>query len=174
MPGEQGFKAQVAGLLFVAGRPVALAEMERVLEVDRATLEGVLATLAREYQGRGLCLERRGDEVQMVSAPEVGPAIERFLRLDTPTRLSKAALETLAIVAYYQPITRAGIEARRGVSSDHVLAQLEARGLIAEVGRLPSVGHPILWGTTFEFLQYLGLSRLEELPALPPEAEPEG
>jgi segregation and condensation protein B len=106
----------------------------------------------------------------LVSAPESAPYIERFLGLSLSGKLSAAALETLAIIAYKQPVTRPQIEAIRGVSSDGVLRTLISKGLIEEVGRLETVGHPVLFGTTFEFLQYFGLSALSDLPAL--EIEP--
>jgi len=102
----------------------------------------------------------------LVSAPEAAPYVERFLGLSLSGKLSAAALETLAIIAYKQPITRPQIEAIRGVNSDGALRTLMSKGLIEEVGRLDSVGHPILFGTTFEFLQYFGLSSLSELPPL--------
>jgi segregation and condensation protein B len=103
----------------------------------------------------------------MITVPGAAPAIERFLGMDRSGRLSAAALETLAIIAYRQPITRARLESVRGVSSDGVLRTLQAKELVAPVGRLEQVGRPILYGTTFEFLQYFGIASLEELPHLP-------
>jgi segregation and condensation protein B len=111
-------------------------------------------------------LQRKGDRVQLASAPEAAPYIERFLGLDLTARLSPAALEVLAIVAYRQPITRAQIEAVRGVSCDAVLRTLVSRGLLEEVGRLEQAGRPILYGTTFQFLQHFGLNTLSDLPPL--------
>jgi len=104
--------------------------------------------------------------VQLVTAPEAASYVERFLGLEARTRLSRAALEALAIIAYRQPITRPEIEAIRGVSSDSVLRTLLRVGLIEEVGRASTVGRPILYGTTFEFLQHFGLRSLHELPDL--------
>ena len=95
---------------------------------------------------------------------EAGPAIERFLGLEISGRLSTAALETLSIVAYRQPVTRAQVEAIRGVNSDSILRSLIRRGLLEEVGRAETVGRPILYGTTFEFLQQFGLGELRDLP----------
>jgi segregation and condensation protein B len=103
----------------------------------------------------------------MVTAPEAAALVERFLGLAGAQALSRAALETLAIIAYRQPVTRAAIEAIRGVNSDYAVSVLLQRGLIEEVGRLETVGRPALLGTTFEFLQQLGLERLEDLPPLP-------
>ena len=111
-------------------------------------------------------LQRSGNRVQLVTAPELAPSVERFLGLEARARLSRAALETLAIIAYRQPITRPKIESIRGVGSDSVLRTLLSVGLIEEVGRAPTVGRPILYSTTFEFLQHFGLRSLEELPAL--------
>ena len=117
--------------------------------------------------GGGLALQRQGDKVQMVTAPEIAPYVERLLGLDLSSRLSPAALEVLAIIAYRQPITRAEIEAIRGVNCDGVLRTLSSKGLVGEIGRLEQAGRPILYGTTFEFLQYFGLHGVQDLPPLP-------
>jgi segregation and condensation protein B len=158
--------ATVESLLFVADAPVSVSHLAEALERDERDVEAVLQTLAEGYAGRGVRLQRKGNRVQLVSAPESAPAIERFLGLSQSGKLSAAALEALAIVAYEQPVTRPQIEAIRGVSSDGVLRTLLSKGLIEEVGRLETVGHPVLFGTTFEFLQYFGLSSLAELPPL--------
>src|SRR5512135_1485491 len=158
--------ATVESLLFVADAPVSVSHLAEALERDERDVEAVLQTLAEGYVGRGVRLQRKGNRVQLVSAPEAAPAIERFLGLSQSGKLSAAALEALAIVAYEQPITRPQIEAIRGVGSDGVLRTLLSKGLIEEVGRLETVGHPVLFGTTFEFLQYFGLSSLAELPPL--------
>jgi len=109
-----------------------------------------------------------------VTAPEATAYIERFLGLSVSGKLSTAALETLGIIAYKQPITRPEIEAIRGVNSDGVLRTLLSKGLIEEVGRLDTVGHPIQYGTTFEFLKYFAIKGLDELPALQEESEQVG
>ncbi len=158
--------ATVESLLFVADAPVSVSHLAEALEHDERDVEAALQTLAEGYTGRGVRLQRKGNRVQLVSAPEAAPAIERFLGLSQSGKLSAAALEALAIVAYEQPVTRPQIEAIRGVSSDGVLRTLLSKGLIEEVGRLETVGHPVLFGTTFEFLQYFGLSSLGELPPL--------
>ncbi len=158
--------ATVESLLFVADAPVSVSHLAEALERDERDVEAVLQTLAEGYEGRGVRLQRKGNRVQLVSAPDAAPAIERFLGLSQSGKLSAAALEALAIVAYEQPITRPQIEAIRGVGSDGVLRTLLSKGLIEEVGRLETVGHPVLFGTTFEFLQYFGLSSLAELPPL--------
>jgi len=156
----------IESLLFVADAPVTPAQLAAALDVEPEAVETALAQLAVNYQHRGLRLQRKGGRVQLVTAPEAAPAIERFLGLELSNKLSPAALETLAIVAYRQPVTRAQVEAIRGVNSDSVLRTLINKGLIEEVGRLEQAGRPIVYGTTFEFLQYFGLQDLRELPPL--------
>ncbi len=157
-------KSLVESLLFVADRPVPIQGLVETLEVGEDEIESALLSLDTDYQARGIRLQRKGAEVQLVSAPEAGPHIERFLGLEISGRLSAAALETLSIVAYLQPVTRMQIEAIRGVHSDGVLRSLVRRGLIEQVGRESTVGRPILFGTTFEFLEQFGLQGLSELP----------
>ncbi len=153
-------------LLFVADGPTAVSQLAKVLEVETTSVEEALEKLRVAYNQRGLRIQRKGEQVQMVTAPEAAPYIERFLGLQLKSTLSAAALETLAIIAYRQPITRAQIEAVRGVNCDGVLRTLTSKGLIEEIGRLEQAGRPILYGTTFEFLQYFGLQDLAELPPL--------
>jgi segregation and condensation protein B len=136
------------------------------LEASSEQVEEALQLLAQEYTERGLRLQRKGKRVQMVTAPEAADHIRRFLGLEFTSKLSPAALESLAIVAYRQPITRAQVEAIRGVNSDSVLRTLVSRGLIEEQGRLDQAGRPFLYGTTFEFLQQFGLASLDQLPPL--------
>jgi segregation and condensation protein B len=158
--------AIVESLLFVADAPVPVSQLAEAAERDMGEIEATLQAMAESYARRGMRLQRKGDLVQLVSAPEAASYIERFLGLSLSSKLSAAALETLAIIAYQQPITRPQIEAIRGVSSDGVLRTLMSKGLIEEVGRLETVGHPILFGTTFEFLRYFGLESLKDLPPL--------
>lgn len=158
--------AIVESLLFVADAPVSVRQLAEVAECDVRDVESTLGALAESYADGGVRLQRKGDQVQLVSAPRAAPYIERFLGLSLSGKLSAAALETLSIIAYKQPITRPQIEAIRGVSSDGVLRTLNSKGLIEEVGRLETVGHPILFATTFEFLRYFGLDSLSELPPL--------
>jgi segregation and condensation protein B len=153
-------------LLFVADEPVAVSQLAKVLEVEVKSIEEALEKLRVEYSQRGLRIQRKGERVQMVTTPQAAPHIERFLGLRLSGKLSTAALETLAIIAYQQPITRAQIEAVRGVNCDGVLRTLTSKGLIEEIGRLEQAGRPILYGTTFEFLQYFGLQDLAALPPL--------
>jgi segregation and condensation protein B len=156
----------IEGLLFVASEPVTVDHLASAADCSLAEVEATLESLHQANQTRGVRVQRQGKKVQMVSAPELAAHIERFLGLTVTARLTTPALETLAIIAYRQPITRPQIEAIRGVNSDGVLRNLGSKGLVEEVGRLDSVGHPALFGTTFEFLRYFGLESLEELPEL--------
>lgn len=158
--------ALVEGLLFVASEPVAIGQLARSLGVTETTVEGALEALADQLRSRGVRLQRLGRRVQMVSAPEAAPYVERFLGLDREHRLSAAALETLAIIAYHQPVSRAQVEALRGVNSERAIATLRLRGLVDEIGRGEGPGRPVLLGTTMRFLEYFGLERLEDLPSL--------
>jgi segregation and condensation protein B len=158
-------------VLFVAEEPVELTELARALEVSVAAVRGLVDRLAEQCTARGLRVQRQGTRVQLVTAPEVGAYVSRFLGARAEQRLSPAALETLAIIAYRQPITRPALEAIRGVNCDHAIATLRARGLIDEVGRAESVGRPVLFGTTIAFLQHFGLTTPEELPPLPAVAD---
>lgn len=164
--GPTSLKTLLESLLFVADGPVPLARIERTLGVERPALEEAIAALAADYTGRGIRVQRLDGRVQLVTAPETAAHVESFLGLEADPRLSAAAMEALAIVAYCQPITRAGIEAIRGVNSDRVVASLVSRGLIAEAGRAEGPGRPALFETTFAFLEYFGLSSLADLPPL--------
>ncbi len=159
--------AILEALLFVADEPVEIAELARVLTVSQAATRGQLEALADLLHTRGLRLQWNGTRVQMVTAPEAGPYIERFLGARAEQRLSAAALEALAIIAYKQPVTRAAIEAIRGVDSGRAIATLRARELVDEVGRAETVGRPLLFGTTMRFLEHFGLERPSDLPPLP-------
>ena len=172
---DQPSAAQVAGDLvaaleavcFVLNRPLTLAEAAAILDCSAADGTEAVEGLARSLRGRGLMLQRHQDDLQLVTRPETAWAVQRALNPERPARLSRAALETLAIVAYRQPLTRAAIEAIRGVGCEAVLDSLERRELIAEIGRQETPGHPRLFGTTLRFLQVVGLERIEDLPALP-------
>jgi len=159
-------QAQVESLLFVATEPIPLARLADVPGVEIDQVEQVLLILNHEYAGRGMRLQRKGKRVQMVTAPEASDLVRRLLGLELTGKLSPAALETLAIVAYRQPVTRAQIEGIRGVSSDSVLRTLINRGLVEEMGRLDQAGRPIIFGTTFDFLQQFGITGLDQLPPL--------
>lgn len=157
--------ARVEALLFVASAPVTASQLGDALELDTKTVENVLKELEQSYSNqRGISIQWHGGRVQLTTAPEFGEDVERFLGLEATQRLSKAAIETLAIIAYRQPVTRPGIDAVRGVSSDGVIKSLLSKGLIQEVGRAEGPGRPILFSTTAEFLQHFGMSSLSQLP----------
>ena len=166
--------AALEALLFVSAEPVAASQLSIALGISVAAVEQGMKQLEGELQTRGLRLQRHGGRVQLTTAPEMAEMIERFLGLEATGRLSRAALETLAIVAYQQPVTRPYIEGVRGVSSDGVMKSLLGKGLVQEVGRAEGPGRPILYGTAPDFLQHFGLNSLTELPPLnlpEPEAE---
>jgi segregation and condensation protein B len=158
--------AALEAILFVAGEPVNLPDLRKALDVEAGKLDELLDALNVEYvnAGRGLRVMRHGEQVQLVSAPHVAVYIERYIGTQSGSKLSAAALETLMVVAYRQPVTRSGIEAVRGVDSSGVINTLQGRGLIEEVGRAESIGHPALFGTTVEFLHQFGLNSLNDLP----------
>jgi segregation and condensation protein B len=157
----------LASVCFALNRPVTLGEAAAILGRSQSDLSAAADHLTGSLRGGGLMLQRHQDELQLVTRPEVAWAVQRSLNPEKPGRLSRAALETLAIVAYRQPLTRAGVEAIRGVNCEAVLDSLERRGLLAEVGRQDTPGHPRLFGTTMRFLQVVGLERIEDLPPLP-------
>jgi segregation and condensation protein B len=158
--------ACIEALLFVAPGPVTLIQLASTLNKPIPEVERSLEELQAYYYQRGLRLQVHGNGIQLTTAPEIAALIERFLDLDTTSRLSQAALETLAIIAYKQPVTRPQIEAIRGVSSDGVLKSLLSKALVQDIGRADKPGRPILYATTPEFLQAFGLNSLDELPPL--------
>jgi segregation and condensation protein B len=163
-------RAALEALLFVASEPVEIEVIASALEwppgdVERE-IEGLAAALKQER--RGVIVQRHGGRVQIVSAPRFGALIERFLAVERKVRFSEAALETLAIISYRQPITRAEIEAVRGVDCSGVLATLVAIEMIEITGRRASAGNPLLYGTTDAFLRQFGIETLQELPAEEP------
>lgn len=159
-------------LLFVASGPVSPARLATALEMTPAKVQELLRELDAEYGTRGLRLQWSGGGlVQLTTAAEASAAVERFLGLELTSRLSQAALEVLAIVAYLQPATRPQIDQLRGVNSDGALRSLLSKGLIEEIGRLEKPGRPILYGTTPDFLQSFGLGALTDMPPLDEEEE---
>lgn len=152
---------------FALNRPLRLAEAASILGRTQAAIANAADALTGQLRGRGMMLQRHQDEIQLVTRPEVAWAVHRTLNPERPGRLSRPALETLAIIAYRQPVTRGVMEAIRGVNCDAVLESLERRGLIAEIGQQDSPGQPRLFGTTLRFLQMVGLESIDGLPALP-------
>lgn len=170
--------ALLEALLFVAAEPVSSSQLAEALQITAAEVEAGLAELQTQLLSGGLRLQRLQKRYQLTTAPETAAVVESFLGLEATSKLSKAALETLAIVAYQQPVTRPQVDAIRGVNSDGVLKSLLSKGLIDEAGRAEGPGRPILYITTSDFLQHFGLGSLDELPPLdldlePPEQEPE-
>lgn len=158
-------EASLEALLFVAAAPVTIAQLAEALEQKSQDIETGLRALEQRYrEGGGLSLQWHAGRVQLTTAPTMAALVEKFLGLEATARLSRAALETLAIVAYRQPITRPGVDAIRGVNSDGVMKSLLSKGLVQEIGRSEGPGRPILYGTTDDFLQHFGLSSLAELP----------
>ncbi len=157
---------RLEALLFVAAEPATTAQLAAALETTTTEVEQGLKLLDESLATRGLRLQRHAGRVQMTSAPEFAGLIERFLGLEATTRLSRAALETLAIIAYQQPVTRPQVDAVRGVNSDAMMKSLLHKGLIQESGRADGPGRPILYSTTPEFLQHFGVNSIRDLPPL--------
>jgi segregation and condensation protein B len=170
---ELSLSAQLEALLFVSGEPVMLAQLATALDVAPSVIERGLNELDATLSSRGLRLQRNAGRVQLTTAPQLAELVERFLGLEATTHLSRAALETLAIIAYQQPVTRPQIDSIRGVNSDSMLKSLLHKNLILESGRADGPGRPILYSTTPEFLQHFGLNSILEMPSLA-QVEPEG
>ena len=160
-------EAFLEALLFVAERPLSTSEIAEVAGIPPLHAEGALSSLEEFLRddARGLRLQRQDDEWQLVTAPQLGARLATYAARQE-ARLSGAALEALAVVAYRQPCTRAEVERVRGVDSDYVLRSLIHRRLVVEVGRRDTPGRPIVYGTTFTFLERFGLTSLDELPPL--------
>jgi segregation and condensation protein B len=168
---ELPLSVQVEALLFVAAEPVTTAQLAAALDVSASVVERALNELDAQLSSRGLRLQRHAGRVQLTTAPQLAELIERFLGLESTTHLSRAALETLAIIAYQQPVTRPQIDAIRGVNSDSMMKSLLNKGLILESGRADGPGRPILYSTTPEFLQHFGLNSILEMPPLAKQEE---
>jgi segregation and condensation protein B len=158
-------EAALEALLFVAERPLSRREIAGLVGTDRATVDARLGDLEDSLRARGIRLVASEDRVELATAPEAGPIVARYVGADA-VRLSPASLETLAIVAYRQPVTKAAVERIRGVDSDYTIRSLVHRRLVTELGRADAPGRPILYGTGFEFLERFGLASLDELPLL--------
>ena len=163
---------KIEAMLFVAPEPVTTAQLATALDVAPSVVERGLNELDASLATRGLRLQRHAGRFQLTTAPQLTELIERFLGLEATTHLSRAALETLAIIAYQQPVTRPQIDSIRGVNSDSMMKSLLSKGLILESGRADGPGRPILYSTTPEFLQHFGLNSILEMPSLArPEEE---
>ena len=161
----------IEALLFIAERPLTTAEVAEVGDLAPLQAEAALASLAERLEDdqRGIRLQHMDDTWQLVTAPEVGSRLATYAAREE-ARLSPAALEALAVVAYRQPCTRGDVERVRGVDSDYVIRSLMHRRLVAEVGRRDTPGRPVLFGTTFTFLERFGLTSLHDLPPLSSDA----
>ena len=172
----ENLSSAIEAILFAAGDSVPLARLSLVLGADEHLIEEAAARLSAQYadEGRGIRILRLDDKVQMCSAPEYAAVISRCLEQRKPPMLSQPALETLAVVAYFQPVTRAYVEQVRGVDSSYTVSMLIERGLIEECGRLEAPGRPAVFRTTDVFLRTMGISKLSELPVLPEVTGSEG
>lgn len=161
---------KIEAILFIATSEITLDLLAQVFDLPIPEIELALQHLHQKYTSQtndsGIWLLWHKDKVQLITNPLAAKYVERFLGLEITSRLSKAALEAIAIIAYRQPITRPQIDDIRGVNSDGVIKSLLSKGLIEEIGRSDTLGRPILYSTTSEFLQAFGLSSLKELPAL--------
>jgi segregation and condensation protein B len=172
---NQNNLGRLEALLFISTVPLPISQIAEVMKISNAETDALIKQLAQNYSdGRGLAIQWHGGRCQLTTNPVFANDVENFLGLELSSKLTKPAIETLAIIAYRQPITRPGIEAIRGVSSDGVIKSLLSKGLIQEVGRTEGPGRPILFSTTGEFLQHFGLNSIEQLPPFErPEEENE-
>ena len=166
--------ARLEAVLFVTPEPATVSQLAAALDVEPSVVEMGLNSLERDLGTRGLRLQRHAGRVQLTTAPELADLVERFLGLEAVAHLSRAALETLSIIAYRQPITRPQVDAIRGVNSETMMRSLLHKGLVTESGRAEGPGRPILYATTPEFLQHFGLPSVGALPVLDSTTTPEG
>lgn len=165
-PIKLSLEAKIEALLFVSPTSTYPTQLADALGENTYSIQKALENLAKDLKNRGINLQENKGRYQLTTSPLLAKEVELFLQLEGTSRFSHAALETLAILAYQQPITRPGIDAIRGVNSDSVLRNLMSKGLVEELGRSPGPGRPILYGTSPEFLQYFGLSSLKDLPPI--------
>ena len=169
-PSEGGsLKGRIEAILFVAGEAVGIRDLAKALRIEEKELKEALKKIGSEYdyEQRGFMLKRFGDKVQLATRPLYSEDVLRLLQPVQQQSLSQAAMETLAVVAYKQPVTRAEVEQIRGVKCDYSLQSLMIKGLIQEAGRKDTIGRPILYATTDMFLSHFGIQGLEDLPPLP-------
>ena len=179
--GEEGIEApgtlsgRIEAILFVAGEPVRIEELAKALNVSVRAVENEVTKLRDEYDfhQRGFTLKRFGHQVQLATRALYATDVVHLLQPVQKQSLSQAAMETLAVVAYKQPVTRAEVEQVRGVKCDYSIQSLVNKELIMEVGRKDTLGRPILYGTTENFLSHFGLTTLEDLPPMPEAPQPE-
>jgi len=165
-------RSRLEALLFVSAGPADVARLASALGASSKDVDRALEELKQDLEARGLRLQHHRAGYQLTCAPQAAEDVERLLNLETTARLTRAALEILAIVAYEQPVTRPHIDSIRGVNSESALQTLLRYGLVEETGRSEGPGRPILYATTAEFLQHFGLSSLEQMPPLAPVQVP--
>ena len=173
---EEGtLQGRIEAILYVAGEPVLIRDLAKAVRTEERQLKTALRKLQDEYdyQQRGFVLKLFGNYVQLATRSLYAEDITRLLQPVQQQSLSQAAMETLAVVAYKQPVTRAEIEAVRGVKCDYSIQTLLRKGLIVETGRKDTIGRPALFGTTDAFLSHFGLESLSQLPAMPSSGEEE-
>ena len=158
-------------ILFVAGEPVAISDLAQALEVSEMEIMHAVEALERECERRGVTVRRYGDHLRMETRAEYAPYVERLLQPVQRQTLSQTAMETLAVIAYRQPVTKGEVEQVRGVKCDYSVQSLLHKGLIKEAGRKEALGRPILYATTDRFLEHFGISDIRELPPLPDAQE---
>lgn len=168
-PVEGTLEGRIEAILFVSGEPVRVDDLCKALNVKPSVLDKALTWLQNEYDmmQRGFCLRRFGRRVQLTTRALYAREVVRLLQPVQRQSLSQAAMETLAVIAYRQPVTRAEIEQVRGVKCDYSIQSLMNKQLIREVGRKETLGRPMLFGTTDTFLQHFGLTSLDDLPPMP-------
>lgn len=171
--GALDLAARVEAVLFAAPGPVEVGRLATVFERPAREIEAALDSLKERYRTRGLALQSGRSGVQLTTSPQAATDVERFLEVESTSRLSRAALEVLAVIAYQQPVTRPQVDAIRGVNSESSIGTLMRYGLVEEVGRSDAPGRPFLYVTSPEFLQYFGLNSLEQLPPLHLREQPE-
>ncbi|WP_051350606.1 SMC-Scp complex subunit ScpB [Caloramator sp. ALD01] len=161
-------KGIIESILFAVGDGVEIKELSSIIDIDLKELKSILKDLSLDYEkdNRGLMLIEYNNKIQLATKPEYSTYIKKILKPESKQNLSQAAIETLAIIAYKQPITKVEIDEIRGVRSDRAISTLLERGLIKESGRLDTTGRPILYCTTDEFLKYFGFKNINELPEL--------
>ncbi len=164
-PADQELSA-IESILLVAGGPVSMSALANAIGGPTSHIERLLLQLREKYSRGGIRLQVGGGSAQLVTAPENVQVVQRFLGTAKPAPLSRPSMETLTVIAYHQPVTRAEIEGFRGLNSDRAVLTLLARGLIEERGIRQTLGRPMEFGTSFAFLEYFGLSSLEDLPEL--------
>ena len=166
--GEEWVKTYIEGILFISESPVKTGTISESLDIPEGKIKQVLRVLEQEYieQNRGFVLKKISGGYRLYSNPALNEVLQRFVKTNIRTHLSQAALETLAIIAYRQPITRTQIAEIRGVRTDSVVLTLLDKGLLKEAGKLKEPGNPILYRTSDRFLELLGLNNLKDLPPL--------